>query len=37
MNKHGRVKGTLSHVSYNLLPPLVRRPLKRRVKALRLL
>ncbi|WP_239106110.1 DUF6716 putative glycosyltransferase [Streptomyces sp. SID8014] len=27
--KHGPVKGTLSHVAYNGLPPVVRRPLKR--------
>ncbi|MFE6600164.1 DUF6716 putative glycosyltransferase [Streptomyces albidoflavus] len=30
--KHGPLKGTLSHVAYNGLPPVVRRPLKRWAK-----
>ncbi|MGA5298170.1 DUF6716 putative glycosyltransferase [Streptomyces koyangensis] len=34
--KHGPVKGTLSHVAYNGLPPVVRRPLKRWAKDHRL-
>lgn len=36
LQKHGRIKGALSYVAYNMLPPAVRRPLKRRAKDLRL-